>query len=54
MDLPALNIQRAREHGVKPYNFYRELCGVGRARNWDDLRSTTEDEAIEAMKSVYS
>lgn len=37
MDLVALNIQRARDHGIPSYTAYRRICLVGNARTFDDL-----------------
>lgn len=42
LDLVALNIQRARDHGVPGYVRYREICRVDgrrRVRDFDDLSS---------------
>ena len=39
LDLIALNVQRARDHGIPGYIEYRKLCGLGRVKTFDDLRS---------------
>uniref|UniRef100_A0A0K8SGF7 Peroxidasin n=3 Tax=Lygus hesperus TaxID=30085 RepID=A0A0K8SGF7_LYGHE len=53
MDLVSLNIQRARDHGLHPYNDYREACGLRRARTFKDLEDTTRPELVAELAAVY-
>ncbi len=53
MDLPALNIQRGRDHGLQPYNRYRQLCGLPAVRRFSDLNDVMERDSINALQTVY-
>lgn len=37
MDLPAINIQRGRDHGLPAYTSWRLPCGLKEIKNWNDL-----------------
>ncbi|XP_063868298.1 peroxidasin-like [Scylla paramamosain] len=54
LDLAALNIQRGRDHGLQPYNEYRALCNLTRARSFDDLHREIARPVIERMKQTYA
>ena len=36
-DIVALNIQRGRDHGLPPYNDWRQYCGQTRLQSFDDM-----------------
>lgn len=53
-DLSAINIHRGRDHGLPPYYKWRELCtGETIGENWESLRGTMKNSAIEKLKTVY-
>ncbi|KAA0192579.1 Heme binding peroxidase-1 [Hyalella azteca] len=52
-DLASLNIQRGRDHGLQPYNEYRVLCNLTRARTFDDLSREVAKPIIERLKRIY-
>jgi peroxidase len=51
--LPALNIQRGRDHGLPGYNLYREKCGLNRAYEFEDFDNVPEN-VIKKWKSLYA
>jgi len=53
LDLIAMNIQRGRDHGLPGYNAYREICAVGRAKNWTDFTDFIQPKYVEKLKNTY-
>ncbi|ERL88558.1 hypothetical protein D910_05943 [Dendroctonus ponderosae] len=53
IDLIALNVQRARDHGIPSYNNYRALCNLKRATTWEDLSREIPPDTINRLKSIY-
>ncbi|RZF43124.1 hypothetical protein LSTR_LSTR001302 [Laodelphax striatellus] len=53
LDLVALNIQRGRDHGLPPYNDWRDVCGLPRAASWEDLTKYMDVQSVQRLRSIY-
>ncbi|XP_058126675.1 peroxidase-like [Anopheles ziemanni] len=53
VDLKAIDIHRARDHGLAGYNDYREFCGLQRASNWSDLKDTIPAATVHRLDEWY-
>lgn len=51
LDLPSLNIQRGRDHGLPDYNSIRAAYGLARVTSFAEITSDTERQA--ALEAVY-
>ena len=53
LDLAALNIQRGRDHGLRPYNEYRVACNLKKAQDFSDLDQEISQDVIKRLRQVY-
>jgi peroxidase len=51
LDLPALDIQRGRDHGLPSYNDVREAFDLGRYTSFDQI--TSDSETAQRLRSIY-
>ena len=52
MDLVALNLQRARDHGIPAYTRWRELCGLSQLNSWKDLTAVVSAPQV-STQQIY-
>ncbi|XP_017492499.1 PREDICTED: peroxidase-like protein 3 [Rhagoletis zephyria] len=53
IDLPAINVNRGREHGVPAYVYFLEYCTGAKITGWADLIRFIPEERIKELQSVY-
>ncbi|XP_049871217.1 peroxidase-like [Pectinophora gossypiella] len=53
LDLIAMDIQRGRDHGLASYNEYREVCGLQKAKTFQDLAGEMSQDRIYALAQLY-
>nr|XP_020659588.1 eosinophil peroxidase-like isoform X1 [Pogona vitticeps] len=46
LDLPSLNMQRGRDHGLPGYNAWRQFCGLSQPRNEAELANVLQNPGL--------
>ena len=54
LDLVSLNIQRGRDHGMAPYNAWRELCGQDRIGSWKEASQAFSSSNVARLQALYN
>lgn len=54
VDLPAININRGREHGVPAYVYFVEYCTGNKVTSWADLTKFIPEARVKELQSVYA
>ncbi|KJH50789.1 animal hem peroxidase [Dictyocaulus viviparus] len=52
-DLATVNIQRGRDHGLRPYNDYRKLCQLKPIVNFDEWPEVTQEVVRKRVAQLY-
>uniref|UniRef100_A0A4Y0BR64 Peroxidase n=1 Tax=Anopheles funestus TaxID=62324 RepID=A0A4Y0BR64_ANOFN len=53
VDLKAIDIQRARDHGLASYNDYREFCGLARVTSWEEFNDLLRPLSASLLPQQY-
>ncbi|XP_053223101.1 eosinophil peroxidase-like [Podarcis raffonei] len=54
LDLPSLNMQRGRDHGLPGYNAWRQFCGLSQPQNENELAAVIQNRDVaKKFMSLY-
>lgn len=53
LDLGAMNIQRARDHGLPPYLAYRKYCNLAVPETFAGFRNEMDKDQLARLEQVY-
>lgn len=55
LDAVAITIQQSRDHGLRPYLYWRRVCQLSASvRSWADLEQVMPRATVERLQQVYA